>query len=214
MDDETYRTYDLNIFWEEFYDKHLGSWLDDKLTIDVYDYETNDFSCSRQEMGVTFKCTREESLAIAEHFSENEYGSDWWVFMDEALPYFSDRIKKILAGLPEIHQTNEEETIMNETIEKVTEQKYQPVTKKSLQVFSVWEHSYVPQDAAIQVGVSTHVRGGDGSRGIVDSISFTLTTEEAVELIDALEGAIADNKRAEDERQVIRDFYESRSNVN
>lgn len=208
MDNVDYRTYDLNIFWEEFYDKHLGTWLDDKLTIDVYHYESSEQSSNQREMGLTFKCTREESLAIAERFTEEEYGSDWWVFIEEALPYFSDRIKKILADLPEIEQPNKEEIIMNETIEQV---KYEPKTTKSINVIPVWEESFVPKDAMLQVGVTTHVRGGYDDKGIVNSISFTLTTEEAVELIDELENGIAKNKRAENDRQVIRDFYEKQS---
>jgi hypothetical protein len=205
-----YRTYDLNIFWEEFYDKYLGTWWDDKLTIDVYEYEAGKDWSDRKNVGLTFKCTREESLAIVEHFKEEEYGHDWFVFIEEALPYFSDRIKKILAALPEIEQPNKEEIIMSETIEQV---KYEPKTTKSINVIPVWEESFVPKDAMLQVGVTTHVRGGDDDRGIVNSVSFTLTTEEAVELIDELESGIAKNKRAENERQVIREFYESRSNV-
>jgi hypothetical protein len=208
MDDATYRTYDLNIFWEEFYDKYLGTWWDDKLTIDVYLYEANDNSCERKEMGMTFKCTREESLAIVEHFTEADYGHDWFVFIEEALPYFWERIKDILATLPEIEQPTKGEKNMNETIEQV---KYEPKTTKSINVIPVWEESFVPKDAMLQVGVTTHVRGDEDDKGIVNSISFTLTTKEAVELIDELENGIAKNKRAENDRQVIREFYEKQS---
>lgn len=208
MDDATYRTYDLNIFWEEFYDKRLGTWWDDKLTIDVYLYEADNQGSDRKEMGMTFKCSREESLKIIEHFTEEEYGSDWFVFIDEALPYLPEAVRDVLATLPEIEQPTKGEKNMNETIEQV---KYEPKTTKSINVIPVWEESFVPKDAMLQVGVTTHVRGGDDDRGIVSSISFTLTTEEAVELIDELENGIAKNKRAENDRQVIREFYEKQS---
>lgn len=210
MDNATYRTYDLNIFWEEFYDKRLGTWLDDKLTIDVYLYEADSYGSDHKEVGMTFKCSREESLKIVEHFTEEEYGNDWFVFIEEALPYLPQTVRDVLANLPELEQPTEGEKNMNETIEQVT---YEPKTVKSIQVLPVWEHSYVPQDAMIQIGVSTHVRGGSDDKGIVNSLSFTMTTEEAVELIDAIEEAIAANKRAEVERQVVREFYESRSSV-
>ena len=205
MDNATYRTYDLNIFWEEFWDKRLGTWWDDKLTIDVYLYEADNHSSDRKEMGMTFKCSREESLKIIEHFTEEEYGSDWFVFIEEALPHLPQAVRDVLANLPELEQPTKGEKNMNETIEQVT---YEPKTTKSINVIPVWEHSYVPKDAMLQIGITTHVRGGDDDKGIVNSTSFTLTTEEAVRLIDEIENGIAANKRAEMERQVVREFYE------
>jgi hypothetical protein len=36
-----YRVIDLNIFYKEFYTERLGTWWDDKLTIDAYIYESD-----------------------------------------------------------------------------------------------------------------------------------------------------------------------------
>lgn len=197
-----YRTYDLNIFWEEFYDQYLGSWLDDKLTIDVYIYECVEEWSDRQNVGLTFKCTREESLQIAEHFPEEEYGSDWFMFLDDAMDKFPERVKNILnenlPALPPVENETKEETIMNETIESNC--------KQSFTIVSVMDESFVPEGKAVSLGITTHMRPG---KGITSSASFILTEEEAVDLMDRIEEVLAENARKRNEREVLANFYAS-----
>ena len=82
-----YRVIDLNIFYKEFYTERLGTWWDDKLTIDAYIYESDGNGVRKYE-----------TKHLAEQFPMEEYGSDWWIFRDEVdMP--SRRIAKILGGI-------------------------------------------------------------------------------------------------------------------
>ena len=74
----------------------------------------------------------------------------------------------------------------------------------SVSAYSVEGANFVPDGVTVQVNFSTHAKP---SRGIVASSSVGLTTAEAVELMDCIESALAANKRAENERNIIRDFY-------
>lgn len=200
----TYRTYDLNIFWEEFYDKYLGTWWDDKLTIDVYKYETGFQWSDRQSVGLTFKCTREESLEIIEHFPENEYGSDWFVFIEQVMDKFPERVQNILKenlpALEPVEKVMKEEIIMDNVVEVESN------CKQNFTVISVMDESFVPAGKDVQIGITTHMRPG---KGIVASSSFALTEQEAVLLMDEIEEVLAENKRKKAEREVLRNFYTS-----
>ena len=191
-------TYDLNIFWEEFYSDYAGQWFDDRLTIDVYIYEQGDGILDRREAGLKFKVSREESLIIAEHFPEKEYGYDWFVFMDSCIDVMPEGVKEMLSKLPALE--NKGETKMVDVVEK----KVEVVSMTSVNAYSVEGASYVPDGVTVQLNFSTHARPGGG---IVATSSVALTTEEAVELMDRIENALAENKRAENERNVDRDFY-------
>jgi hypothetical protein len=93
-----YRVIDLNIFYKEFYTERLGTWWDDKLTIDAYIYESDGHGVRKYETGVLIRCDEYETKHLAEQFPMEEYGSDWWIFRDEVdMP--SRRIAKILAGI-------------------------------------------------------------------------------------------------------------------
>lgn len=200
----TYRTYDLNIFWEEFYDKYLGTWWDDKLTIDVYKYETGFQWSDRQSVGLTFKCTREESLEIIEHFPENEYGNDWFVFIEQVMDKFPERVQNILKenlpALEPVEKVMKEEIIMDNVVEVESN------CKQNFTIISVMDESFVPAGKDIQIGITTHMRPG---KGIVASSSFALSEEEAVRLMDEIEEVLAENKRKRAEREVLRNFYSS-----
>lgn len=199
MDNVVFTTYDLNIFWEEFYSDYAGQWYDDRLTVDVYIYEElNTGAVNRKEAGLKFKVSREESLIIAEHFPENEYGHDWFVFIESFINVAPEQVKDMLDKLPALN--NKEETKMVD----VVEEKVKPVSMTSLNAYSVEGANYVPEGVTIQLNFSTHARPGGG---IVATSSVGLTTEEAVELMDRIEVALAENKRAENERKVVRDFY-------
>ena len=93
-----YRTLDLNMFYKEFYTKELGTWWDDKLTIEVYIREEDDEGIRNIETGVLIKCDFYETKWLADQFPMDEYGSDWWVFANEVkIP--TRRIGKILKGI-------------------------------------------------------------------------------------------------------------------
>lgn len=198
----TFREYELNIFWEEFWDKYLGTWWDDKLTIDVYKYESGSDWSHHKEVGLTFKLTREESLALIEHFPEEEYGADWFSFLPEVIGVLPERAVNILGReLPELEPVEtKEEVVMDEIIESVTES---AASHTSVLVMSVMDEWFVPSEKTIQVNFNTHLNMG----GILSSSSIELTDEEAVELIDRIEEVMAENKRTLNERKVLADFY-------
>ena len=88
---------DLNIFYKEFYTKELGTWWDDKLTIEAY-VRTYDGAVYNTETGVVLRCDEYETNYLQKQFPADEYGDDFWVFADEVdMP--SRRIAKILQGI-------------------------------------------------------------------------------------------------------------------
>jgi hypothetical protein len=76
------RTIDLNIFYREDWDPENGTTWSDTLTIDPYIYETDEYGTRKYETSLLIECTPEETAVIAKHYPENEYGSDWWDFLD------------------------------------------------------------------------------------------------------------------------------------
>lgn len=75
---------DLNIFYKEFYTERLGTWWDDKLTIEAYVRTSEDSGAVyNTETGVVIKCDLYETQYLQKQFPEDEYGSDFWVFADE-----------------------------------------------------------------------------------------------------------------------------------
>ena len=93
-----YRVIDLNIFYKEFYTERLGTWWDDKLTIDAYIYESDGNGVRKYETDVLIRCDEYETKYLAEQFPMEEYGSDFWIFRDEVdIP--TRRIAKILGGI-------------------------------------------------------------------------------------------------------------------
>lgn len=94
------KTYDLNIFFADLgYNEETdqNEW-ETRLTIVAYVYQ-NDAGVSKTEVA-TFYTTEEESVAIRKHFPEEEYGDDWWEFIDNFLPVAPARIASLLKTLP------------------------------------------------------------------------------------------------------------------
>jgi hypothetical protein len=95
--------YDLNIFYKEDYDLETEetTW-DEFLTIDVYIREEDEYGVRNYNTETLFTCTPEESVAIAEFYPENEYGSDWWEFLDNFIKVAPARIVSLLKALPSL----------------------------------------------------------------------------------------------------------------
>jgi len=97
-----YRTYDLNIFYREEWDEVTKTaHHTDLLTIDVYIYESDGEGARKYDTGVIFDCDEFETSEIAKQFPVEEYGLDWWIFLDEVI-IPTRRIMNILSQLPEL----------------------------------------------------------------------------------------------------------------
>ena len=96
------RTYDLNIFYrEEWDDVQKEAYYTDRLTIEVYIYESDEYGVRKYDTGLVFDCDEFETLEIASQYPEDEYGMDWWDFLDNfKVP--TRRIARILNQLPEL----------------------------------------------------------------------------------------------------------------
>lgn len=93
-----WRTLDLNIFYREHYTTEKGTWWSNTLTIDPYIYESDGYGVRKYETGVLIECDEFETQWLADQFSEEEYGGDFWMFAEEVqMP--SRRIKRILDGI-------------------------------------------------------------------------------------------------------------------
>lgn len=85
----TMRTVDLNIFHrEEWDDATRNVYLSDNLFIDVYDYwqfryPNGDTGSDHAELGLLIECTPDETALIRSSFPLDEYGTDWFTFLDE-----------------------------------------------------------------------------------------------------------------------------------
>ena len=95
------KTYDLNIFYSDLginEDTDKNEW-ETRLTIQPYLYE-DDSQGTRKTLVATFYATEEESKAIRQHYSEKEYGMDWWEFLENFLSIAPARIVSLLSTLP------------------------------------------------------------------------------------------------------------------
>lgn len=90
------RTVDLNIFYREDWNEDDGTTWSDTLTIDPYIYVVSDSGTYKQETNLMIECTPSETKQIAEHYPESEYGSDWWDFIENFLPFAPARIASLL----------------------------------------------------------------------------------------------------------------------
>jgi hypothetical protein len=104
----TMRTVDLNIFYREEWDDVLNKpYWTDNLFIDVYDYwqfryPNGDTGSDHAELGILIECTPAQTRYIREWFTDEDYGSDGFIFYDEAhLP--TDLRREIDKRLREIH---------------------------------------------------------------------------------------------------------------
>lgn len=90
-----FRTLDLNIFYREDWSEETGTTWSDNLFIEPYIYVHDSWGTYKYDTGVLIECDEFETQVIAEQFPEDEYGSDWFIFVDEVqIP--TRRIKKIL----------------------------------------------------------------------------------------------------------------------
>lgn len=91
------KTVDLNIFYREDWDPEteVTSWSD-TLTIDTYIYEQDGYGTRKYEAGLLIECTPDETKQIALHYPEAEYGSDWWDFIENFLPFAPVRVASLL----------------------------------------------------------------------------------------------------------------------
>jgi hypothetical protein len=71
------------------------------LTIEAYIYESDGQGTRKYDTGLVFDCDEFETLEIAKQFPVEEYGMDWWIFMDEVI-IPTRRMMRILAQLPEL----------------------------------------------------------------------------------------------------------------
>lgn len=81
-------TYDVNIFYKEQYNEETEeTWWEDVFTMypSVYEDDTQQhmFDCAEWAT----KCTAEETKVLAEHFSLEEYGTDFFMFLSTLLDY-------------------------------------------------------------------------------------------------------------------------------
>ena len=101
------KTIDLNIFYREDWDAETGetTWSD-TLTIDPYIYVEDSRGTRKYDTPLLIECTPSETKQIALHYPEAEYGSDWWDFVENFLPFAPPRIASLLKTV-DIDQTFE-----------------------------------------------------------------------------------------------------------
>lgn len=107
----TNKTIDLNIFYREeytpyedwtkesdWYETHGTTWAK-TLTIDPYVYVEDSRGTRKYETDMLIECTPAETKAIAEHYPEDEYGSDWWDFAENFLAFAPARIASLIKAI-------------------------------------------------------------------------------------------------------------------
>ncbi len=90
------RTVDLNIFYREDWTEDDGTTWSDTLTIDPYIYEEDEYGTRKYELDLLIECTPAETAVLAQHYPEQEYGSDWWDFMENLMQFAPPRIASLL----------------------------------------------------------------------------------------------------------------------
>lgn len=90
------RTIDLNIFYREDWSEETGTTWSDTLTIDPYIYEQDEHGTRKYETSLLIECTPSETAEIAKHYPDNEYGSDWWDFAENFLPFAPARVASLI----------------------------------------------------------------------------------------------------------------------
>lgn len=106
-----FRTLDLNIFYREEWDEETRTttWAN-TFTIDPYIYVSDSWGTYKYDTDVLIECDAFETQWLAEQFPEEEYGGDFWIFVDEVqIP--SRRIKKLLDGI-KIDQSRKDKSIV------------------------------------------------------------------------------------------------------
>lgn len=91
------KTIDLNIFYRDLgWDDEKGEQWAETLTIDPYVYVDDARGTRKYETDLLIECTPAETKAIAEHYPQNEYGSDWWDFAENFLAFAPPRIASLI----------------------------------------------------------------------------------------------------------------------
>jgi hypothetical protein len=104
----TNKTIDLNIFYREIYTEE-ADWTEESdwyaqngttwaptLTIDPYVYVEDARGTRKYETSLLIECTPAETALIAEHYPQDEYGSDWWDFAENFLAFAPPRIASLI----------------------------------------------------------------------------------------------------------------------
>lgn len=108
----TNKTIDLNIFYREEFTPE-DEWTDEDsnwgetagttwaktLTIDPYVYLEDSRGTRKYETDMLIECTPTETALIAEHYPEDEYGSDWWDFAENFLAFAPPRIASLIKAI-------------------------------------------------------------------------------------------------------------------
>jgi hypothetical protein len=91
------KTIDLNIFYREDWDPETEetTWAP-TLTIDPYVYVEDARGTRKYETSLLIECTPAETALIAEHYPQDEYGSDWWDFAENFLAFAPPRIASLI----------------------------------------------------------------------------------------------------------------------
>lgn len=107
-----FREYDLNLFYEDLgLDENDENQWADVYTIQPSVYEVDEIDRVTRTYLESFKLSLAETRAIAPDFSDEEYGSDFFITLDafynecQALP---GRVKQILSTLPPVDEVHVE----------------------------------------------------------------------------------------------------------
>lgn len=93
------RTIDLNIFYREDWSESEGTTWSETLTIDPYIYESDEYGTRKYELDLLIECTPDETKQIAIHYPDAEYGTDWWDFLENFLPFAPVRVASLLKAI-------------------------------------------------------------------------------------------------------------------
>lgn len=96
------KTYDLNIFFADLgYNEETdqNEW-ETRLTIQPYLYE-QDSAGTRKTLMCTFYATEEESELLRKAYPQDEYGDDWFDFIENFLEVAPARLVSLLKTLPD-----------------------------------------------------------------------------------------------------------------
>jgi hypothetical protein len=106
--------WDINVWFKDFgHDEHGVNQWSDTITLNpaIYVLESDTGSAYdavyKAYTGILYECNAEETALIREVRSEQEYGDDWWDFMDHLYELnISSGINNFLNDLPDPYSIN------------------------------------------------------------------------------------------------------------
>lgn len=96
------KEYDLNVFYED-----LGDELSDAYTIQPSVYKVDEFDQVTRQYMTSFKLSLEETRAIAPDFPDHEYGSDFFITLEQFLKQakaLPESVNSMIDMLPPVEQ--------------------------------------------------------------------------------------------------------------